>query len=168
FTLGVIVVIAPVSFIIINFLNLVLGGRILSYIIVSCVALSMGLWALRIIKIPQYGRYLKRIKKLTKYKSNNPFNFGALYGIITIVRIAPLYVTMLFLISTSEVVVSIICTVIYAVLICSPMLIVSSMMSAARLKELLPKYSRLLDLITGSILITIGVYYMLLATNLLA
>lgn len=166
FTLGVIVVIAPVSFIIINFLNLVLGGRILSYIIVSCVALFMGLWTFRIIKIPRYGYYLKRIRRFTNYEFNNPFNLGALYGIITILRVAPLYITMLFLTINNDVLVGIICIVIYAVLISSPMLLLTSIISAIHLIKLLPKYSRFLDLITGSLLIMFGLYYILLAINL--
>ncbi|MCP8308091.1 MAG: hypothetical protein H3Z53_12130 [archaeon] len=167
FTLGVVAIIVPISFILSRFLNLITGGRFLSYFATSFIAIFMGFWALRIIKIPQYRTHLNRVKSFTKYKPNNSFNCGFLFGIITIARLAPLYITMLFLISTSEAIISTVGIIIYTVLMCLPMLIVASAISIAHLNEIILRYSRLLDAITGIILIFIGIYYLLITLEIL-
>jgi len=166
FTLGVLVIIVAVGFILYRFLNLMIGSRFLGFFTTSLIATFMGLWALRIIRIPWYRTHLNRVKSLTKYKPNKPFNCGVLFGIITIARLAPLYITMLFLISTSEVIMATVGIIIYTVLMCLPMLIVTSVISIARLNEIILRRSRLLDKITGSILIFIGLYYLLVAFDI--
>jgi len=125
------------------------------------------LWALRIIRVPWYRTHLNRVKSFIKYKPNRPFNCGVLFGFITIARLAPLYITMLFLISTSEAIVATVGIIIYTVLMCLPMLIMTSAISVANLNEIILRQSRLLDKITGSILVFIGLYYLLVAFDVL-
>ena len=154
------------SLIVLKFLNFILNIKILNYLVISCVSVFIGLWALRIVKIPQYKSYLLKINKLTRKKFNNAFSYGLLYGLITILRIAPLYVAFLFLISASDFIIAVICITIYSILICFPMLLFTFFISTTFLIEKFPKYSKVLDLITGISLLVIGTYYFFLAINL--
>lgn len=128
-----------------------LFGGILSIVI--------GLILLRLIKIS----YMLSVKKEKKFYGSTPYTYGISFGLITIARAAPLLISLLSIVALEKnIVIGVISLLIYSFMIGAPLIIIASIFGLTKVEEFIKKYSKLLDKISGVLLIGIGLYYLYL------
>ncbi|KYC54412.1 MAG: Cytochrome C biogenesis protein transmembrane region [Candidatus Methanofastidiosum methylothiophilum] len=131
----------------------------LGFLFGGVLSIVIGLILLRLIKIS----YILSVKKDKKFYGSTPYTYGISFGLITIARAAPLLISLLSIVALEKnIVIGVISLLIYSFMVGAPLIIIASIFGLNKVEEFIKKYSKLLDKISGVLLILIGVYYIYL------
>lgn len=131
----------------------------LGFLFGGALSIVIGLILLRLIKIS----YILSVKKDKKFYGSTPYTYGISFGLITIARAAPLLISLLSIVALEKnIVIGVISLLIYSFMVGAPLIIIASIFGLNKVEEFIKKYSKLLDKISGVLLILIGVYYIYL------
>ncbi len=137
----------------------VLGAeRSAMYLVAGFLMIVIGLWALRVIKLPVIRTGTSR------WTEGGPYLFGLAYAIATLGRGAPLLLSALSMAAVEgSPVVGGVSLLVYSFGMGIPMILLAALITlgAPERMEVVKRYSRKLDTLTGVILLAIGAYYLL-------
>jgi len=129
-----------------------------AYLGAGLVSMFVGLWALRILKVP----YRSVCKKFNlKLLGSSTFAYGFSYGLATVGRGAPLLISMLSIVAASgNAIVGAAALCIYAFCNGLPLVMLATIAGLSKTQEFIFKHSRKLDAVSGMLLCAIGAYYL--------
>jgi len=134
------------------------ADRSVMYLVAGFLMIVIGLWALRVIKLPviRTGTF--------RWTKGGPYLFGLAYAIATLGRGAPLLLSALSITAVEgSPLMGGASLLIYSFGMGIPMILLAALITlgAPERMEIVKRYSRKLDALTGVILLAIGSYYLL-------
>lgn len=131
----------------------------LGFLVGAIISIGIGLILLRIIRIS----YILSVKKERKFYGSTPYTYGISYGLITIARAAPLLLSLISIVSLEKNILIVITSLlIYSFLVGAPLIVISSFFGLKKVEDFVKKYSKSLDMVSGTMLVLIGIYYLYL------